>query len=104
MVVLGQLACILKWQLLKVCDRIPPEVLLEAQQQQQTRAAPAAPAAEAVTVAVQPPPPLAEVAGEEAAADDTCIEPKYKLYKDAKRVDLSVFLQERIVIAQSLED
>jgi hypothetical protein len=69
LVVLGQLACILKWQLLKVCDRIPPEVLLEAQQQQQTRAAPAAPAAEAVTVAVQPPPPLAEVAGEEAAAD-----------------------------------
>jgi hypothetical protein len=102
LVVLGQLACILKWQLLKVCDRIPPEVLLEAQQQ--TRAVAAAPAAEAVTVAVQPPPPLAEVAGEEAAADDTCIEPKYKLYKDAKRVDLSVFLQERIVIAQSLED
>ena len=65
LVVLGQLACILKWQLLKVCDRIPPEVLLEAQQQQQTRAVAAAPAAEAVTVAVQPPPPLAEVAGEE---------------------------------------
>jgi hypothetical protein len=69
LVVLGQLACILKWQLLKVCDRIPPEVLLEAQQQ--TRAVAAAPAAEAVTVAVQPPPPLAEVAGEEAAAYDT---------------------------------